>query len=209
VSFYSKGALVSLLLDMEIRRRSGHRASLDDLMRALFERYPLSGPGYTPEDVVDLAEELAGSSMQSFFDTAVRGTGELDFESALSTVGLELRFKPARRDDGPSDGDEEGDDRPADRGVDEDPPMKAYLGLRLTERGGRAVVRTVLTDGPAWKAGLVVDDEIVALDSLRLTASDLDERLERYEPGDRITLHLLRRDENGGDDAPSEDEPAD
>ena len=42
--------------------------------------------------------------------------------------------------------------------------------------------------------GLNVDDEIVAIDQVRVRADRLDERLEQYAPGDRISMLVARRD---------------
>ncbi|MHC5003193.1 MAG: M61 family metallopeptidase [Planctomycetota bacterium] len=209
VSFYAKGALASLLLDMHIRARSSNTASMDDVMRTLFERFPPEGPGYRPEDMVAIAGELAGDSLVEVFATAVRGTDPLDLESVLGVVGLELVFEPAgdgREDDEDGEGDDDGPDEDAPAGdgpggAGQEPraggPVvreAAYLGLDLADRGGRAVVRSVRADGPAWSAGIIVDDEIVAMNARRLRAGDLDDRLERHQPGEVVTLHVIRRD---------------
>ena len=203
VSFYSNGALVSMALDMELRRRTNNAVSLDALMRAMYERFPLGGGGYTPEDLVTVAGELSGGDFDPFFASHMRGTEVPDFQSLLATVGLELTFKPAKKDKVGEDEEETADEIDSDadaQGESEEvapaeTPVKAYLGLNLSSSAGGASVRAVLADGPAYTAGIMAGDEIVAMNGRRLPAGDLDKRLEKYKPGDTVTLHIMRRDE--------------
>jgi len=90
-------------------------------------------------------------------------------------VGLELSIQPEKKDD----------------------PLKqrAYAGLNLADRNGDAVVRTVLSDGPAWAAGVLAGDEIVAVEGRRVSALQLEEWISQMQPGDAVTLHIIRRDE--------------
>jgi predicted metalloprotease with PDZ domain len=168
VNFYSKGALVSLLLDLRLRKLTENRVSLDDVMRELYESYPLGGPGFTPEDLQSILERRTGTSFEDFFARYVRGTDELPMAEAFVAAGLEL--KP-----------------------DEDAEVEPYVGFSV--RGGDvATVSRVSADGPAYAAGLNVGDEIVAFNGKRLRGGDLNERLEDVEPGDSVALLLFRRD---------------
>jgi predicted metalloprotease with PDZ domain len=206
VSFYSKGALVSLLLDLELRARTNHAVSLDDVMGEMYRRFPLSGTGYTTPDLQDVLEEMSASSFDEFFACYVRGTAELPLEDALRTVGLELFLEPARRN-GEGDDEQEGegedagetagdadDDNESEAATPVSPEVIAWLGLTLTDANGRTEVKSVRNDGPAWRAGVLPGDEVVALDHLRLRAGELQDRLRVYEPGQAVTLHVLRRD---------------
>jgi predicted metalloprotease with PDZ domain len=174
VSFYSKGALVSLMLDARMRETTGGARTLDDLMRALYKRFPLSGPGYTSDDVLALLTELTGEDFEPFFARYVRGTEPLALEEALAWFGLETH-----RDAGEEKGD----------------GPRAYLGLDLKDDGGLAALTAVREDGPAHGAGVLPDDQIVAMDGLRLRAGDLDARLKGRTPGESVELTLLRRDQ--------------
>ncbi len=174
VSFYSKGALVSLMLDMEIRRRSNNEHSMDDLMRLLYERYPITADrGYSPDDVIAIAEELAGSDLTSFFDANVAGTAPLAMADALSAAGLELTFDEARRDDD-----------------DSHPALQPFLGLSLSGN----TVRSLRTDSPAYAAGFMAGDEIIAINGERLRGS-IDAAISEYEPHESIVITFFRRDE--------------
>ena len=180
VSFYSKGALASLLLDLDLRARTDDAVTLDVVMRTLFEQFPLDGGGYDTANVLDVLAALSGADYAPFHAAYVAGTADLPFEAALAGAGLTLEWH----------------DPDADEDADPDAPLaeRAVLGVELRDRDGRTTVRAVLADGPAADAGVNPGDEIVALDGRRLTARDLDERLERFAPGDTVTLHLMRRD---------------
>lgn len=180
ISYYAKGELVALLLDLELRRRTAGQRCLDDLMRLLFSRWG-DGSGVPEDGVEQAAAEVAGGDLSAFFDRAVRSTEELDYH-ALAAVGLVLKRRPRRG----------GSDRggtPA-----EDLAERPWLGVDL-KGGDRAVVGTAFTGGPAAKAGLYADDEIVALDGLRVTPSSLNDRLDERAPGDAIRLAVFRRDQ--------------
>jgi predicted metalloprotease with PDZ domain len=171
VSFYDKGALVSFLLDMEIRSRSQNRASLDDVLRELYRRFPLSGPGYTSADVQELAEHAAGSDLAGFFDAFVAGTDPLPFGDAVGVAGLEL----VRDSDSKS--------------------AKPYLGLNIEARDGLAAVTSVLADGPAHNAGVITGDLISAINSQRIrTQAELDTLLKSRKPGETLTISFFRYD---------------
>ena len=175
ISFYDVGALASLLMDLELRRRTRNRISLDDVMREMYRRFPLSGNGYTTADLIALLDTISESQWNDFFTRYISGTDEYPFESALKVVGLELSIQPERKDDpsGP----------------------RPYAGLDVGDRIGGAIVRSVPSDGPAYAAGVVAGDEIVALEGRRVSASQFDEWIGRLHPGDPVTLHIIRRDE--------------
>jgi predicted metalloprotease with PDZ domain len=168
ISYYSKGAVLAFLLDAKIRRATKGTRSLDDVMRAAYLKY--SGErGFTPDEFRQVAEQVAGTSLNAFWDMAVEGTAELDYDEALQTLGL--RFRPAT------------------------PSGKAWLGVTTRNDDGRLVVSQVRRDTPALEAGINVDDEIIAIDDFRVRADQLAARLELYRPGDRISVLVARRDQ--------------
>jgi predicted metalloprotease with PDZ domain len=173
VSYYTKGAVLGFLLDAKIRAASDGERSLDDVMRAAFQRFS-GARGFTPDEFRGIAEQVGGVSLTSFWDAAVEGTAELDYAEALRVFGL--RFRPAETP------------RP-------DRPGRAWLGMATRNDAGRLVVSEVRRDTPAYAAGLNVDDEILAVNSFRVRADQLAARLEQYRPGDKATLLVARRDQ--------------
>src|SRR5688572_1924199 len=171
ISYYTKGAVVAFLLDAKIRSATRGEQSLDDVMREAYAHY--SGTrGFTPDEFRALTERVAAIDLGAFWRAAVEGTDELDFSEALDV--FRLQFKPAG---GPPNG-----------------KPKAWIGATTKIDSGRLLVAQVRRETPAFTAGLNVDDEVVAIDQVRVRADRLDERLEQYLPGDRISLLVARRD---------------
>lgn len=170
VDYYEKGETVSLLLDLEMRQRSENRASLDELMRALYKRFPLSGPGFTNTDAQKIAEELTGSNFTEFFRDYVFGTAEIDFKKFLVYAGLEVAEK-------------------------EDKENKARLGMITANVNDRTMVRGVSAGSAAYLAGIDRNDELLALNGIRVRHSDLEARLLDFKPGDEVTLTIFRDDQ--------------
>ena len=90
ISYYDKGAILGLLLDLEIRKRSSGARSLDDVMRALYDDFFKKNRNYAPEDFQRTVETIAGGSLEDFFRRYVRGREELDYNAALDAAGLRL-----------------------------------------------------------------------------------------------------------------------
>jgi predicted metalloprotease with PDZ domain len=166
--YYSKGAHVSLLLDLEIRNRSKNAASLDDVMRLLFQQFPVDGSGYTLNDFQRLAEQCTGVSLEDFFKSYIRGTAPLPWEATLLTAGLELKPREA--------------------------PMKPSWGFTTQTVVERTKIVRVLTDSPAEDAGLEPGDEIVAINGVRMRPTELEGYLGDLKEGTSTSITYFRND---------------
>ena len=177
VSYYLKGELVALALDLALRR-AGH--ALDEVLRQLFARHERGG---VPEDGVErlVAELLGEAPAREFFDRYVRGVAPL--EPDLGLVGLALCHRPARAHD-----DKGGRPAKAEEGT------PGWLGAELSS-GPRLTVTSVREGSPAWQAGLSLDDELLAEGGFRLDRTALAERLKERGPAGTLRLTLFRRDE--------------
>ncbi|HEY7758887.1 MAG TPA: PDZ domain-containing protein [Burkholderiales bacterium] len=187
VSYYLKGSLIALCLDLLIRSRTRGRKSLDHVMQALWARHGRNGAGVEEGGVERLAEEVSGVRLRAFFDRALRSTDELPLKQLLATVGVEMHLRPAE-----SSADKGG--KPASK-----PPSQraahATLGVRTAEDPAGVKLTHVLDGGAAQAAGLAAGDVLLAVDGLRVTHRNLDRRLEDLRPGDRVQAHAFRRDE--------------
>lgn len=181
VSYYLKGALVALALDLTLRRDSA--ITLDDLMRALWERYGRPGMGVPEDGVPALVNELTRGDYSGFFARFVDGTDDPPLAELLAAHGVTLHSRPGR-----GNGDRGG--TPADATRRNAP----WLGARVAG-GDEARITHVLHDGPAQRAGLSGGDVLVAIDGIRAKGSALEERLSRFRAGDSVTVHAFRRDE--------------
>jgi predicted metalloprotease with PDZ domain len=185
VSYYGKGAMVALALDLELRLRTEGRVSLDRVMRHLWDTHGRnSGPGL-PEGVFEeLAAEVSGLDLGEFFRNNVRGTVDPPVGILLAQFGIRLQMRAAEGhgDAGGVAGQRSG-------------PPGPWLGLRLRTVNARARVTHVLEGGPAQVAGIAADDEIVAIDNIRVDAEAIEPQLERLLAGQPVDLHIFRRDE--------------
>jgi predicted metalloprotease with PDZ domain len=99
ISYYNKGEIVGLMLDLEIRRLTSNRRSLDDVFRYMYEEYYqrsrpetyyLKGRGFSGLDFLRAVNRVAGSDLTAFFNSYVSGTDEIDYNHYLSYAGLKL-----------------------------------------------------------------------------------------------------------------------
>jgi predicted metalloprotease with PDZ domain len=172
ISYYTKGTVIAFLLDAKIRAATKGSKSLDDVMRAAYQKY--SGPkGYTEGEFRAVAEQVAGINLKPFFASAVEGTGEVDYREALEALGL--RFRPAS-----SSSPER---------------TKPWLGIGTRNDNGRLIISSVQRSSPADAGGLNVDDEILAIDDFRVRADRLENRLEQYKAGDKVMFLVARREQ--------------
>jgi predicted metalloprotease with PDZ domain len=186
VSYYTKGALVALALDLTLRRGTGGRRSLDDVMRALWERHGRTPTGVEEGGIERLAAEVSGLDLREFFDRALRSTEDLPLAGLLGDVGVEFVVRPAE-----SAADQGG--KPPKKSAAE-LMRRAVLGVKLAE-GAEAKLAQVFDGAAAQAAGLAAGDALVAVDGLRVTKANLDALLAAHRPGERVTVHAFRRDE--------------
>jgi predicted metalloprotease with PDZ domain len=176
ISYYNKGAVLGLLLDLEIRARTEGRKSLDDVVLALYRKfygvppasYYLPGRGFTDEDVLAAVNEAAGSDLKEFFARYIRGTEPLPYDSVLASAGLRLRIATA-------------------------PDAPPSLGVLTDRAPGGVRIKAVRPGSAAETAGLGRDDVITAVDGLPLETTNLQDRLAIYPPKAEVPLTVERR----------------
>ena len=178
VSYYAKGSLVALALDLTLRE--AQHGSLDVVMRALWERYGKAGIG-VPEDAIEqICCEVGGDDMHGFFRRFVHGTEDPPLESLLDVLGVDWNVRPSS---GPNDRG----GRPGNGTV-----PQSSLGAKI---GNDLKVQHVYSGGAAERAGLAPNDILVAVDGLRASSDALDALVKRRSPGERIPVLAFRRDE--------------
>jgi predicted metalloprotease with PDZ domain len=181
VSYYLKGSLVALMLDLTIRWETAGRRSLDDVMRALWSQTRRTGHGIGELEWEAIASKASGVDLRGFFAMTVRGTRELPLAGLLAEFGIDQLFRPQQS--------------AADRGGKAaGNALKAVLGARVAA-GGDARLTHVLDGGAAQKAGLSAGDVIIAVDGLRVSAAGLEQMVNSRKPGTAMAVHAFRRDE--------------
>jgi predicted metalloprotease with PDZ domain len=173
ISYYTKGAVVSFLLDARIRRSTGGAHSLDDALRLAYRRFS-GGRGFQAEELAGTASEIAGADLAPWLATMLDSTGELEYREALDWYGL--RFCES------------------ENGARKSEESPAWLGLEVESQSGRHLVSQVRRGTPAHDAGVNVGDELLAVGEFRVPPDGLRERLKHYRAGDRETLLVARRE---------------
>ena len=169
ISYYDKGEIVAMMLDLEIRSASKGAKSLDDVLRYLYDEFYKKNRNFTPADFQKASELAAGRTLEDFFSKYVRGEAEIDYNAIMNGVGLRLN-------------------------VTEPDKAKAYIGADLAEEGGRLTIRTIAANTPAYDQGLNTGDQIVAVDGYRASNAFLQSYLGERKPNDTVRLTLFRFD---------------
>ncbi|MEQ1824364.1 MAG: PDZ domain-containing protein [Pirellula sp.] len=175
VNYYLKGAIVGLLLDIEIRKSTNDAKSLDDVMRLLWTKHRQEG--YTNQDFNKTVEEVCGTSLEDWLDRALSSTDELDYNSLLEWFGLQWKAREPDKDASKA----------------KQPYGNIFVGLEVKPDQGKAMVDRVMRDSPASQAGFNAGDELIGLDGFRISPDGWSERLNVYEANSVVRCLVSRR----------------
>ncbi len=198
VSYYTKGSLIALALDFTLRRESGGRLSLDDLMRRLWRDYGKTGEGLAEGEIEKLASELADTDLHDFFAQYLYGTEDIPLAELLALAGIAFHLRPAASVDDKGGKPVSNADRPV-----------IALGARVKADPAGARLTHVFEGGAARQAGLSAGDLVIALDGIRVDKTSLEHRIQTHRPGERLPLHYFHRDELHQTELPVMEAPAD
>jgi predicted metalloprotease with PDZ domain len=176
ISYYLKGEMVSLLLDLLIRSKYGNQRSFDDVMLKMWQQFGKQEIGFTPEQLQSVIESVAEMDLTDFFQRYIDDTEDLPFNEYLQPFGLELVVENQ-----------------------EEP----YLGVKASVENGREIIKFVEASSPAQIAGIDAGDELLAIDQMKVIASGLSDspsgtlrdRLKDYQPNDTIQVTVFHQDE--------------
>lgn len=182
VSYYTKGALTALALDLTLRALP-RASSLDVVVQALWRRYGARGVGVPEDGFEKLAVEIGGAPLEAFFDEAVRATNDVPLRELFAGCGITMHM---RKSLGAADaGGVPAAASDAARG----------FGAVYRAREGGLELTAVLEAGAAQAAGLNPGDLVLALDGLRVDERSLERRLARRDLGERVRVTAFRGDE--------------
>ena len=166
ISYYLKGALVTLLLDLRIRQKYANQRSFDDVMQALWREFGRSGMGFTPEQLQATVAAVLAEEVTDFWRDYITGLRPLPLAAALADFGLELR-----------------------------PILEPTPFLGITLEPGRCVVKQVVRHSPAWWAGIDPGDELVMVAGQRVRRERWPEQLQELRAGQTVAVAVFRREE--------------
>ncbi len=181
VSYYTKGAVIALMIDLHIRQQSNHQRSLRDIMHRLWVEYGQQNRGVPEGTIERICNEVAGEEIP-FLQDALYTTAHLPIRPLLEPFGIRWRDRPAisRQDSG-------------GKWIDSQP--SCWLGTDLMPDYQGLKVARIQDGSPAQLAGVAAGDRIIALDQLQADEKSVQNALYRRQPGDKMAIHLFRRDE--------------
>ncbi len=180
VSYYAKGALVSLCLDAKLRELSSGSVSLDNLMQLIWTRWLDTGKGMQEREPEELAAQLVGADLTEFFEHTLYSTEELPLEDALKTLGVEVHWR-ARRSTKDTGG-----------GTVLTSTPSPWIGANVVDDAAGLKVTHVFNDQAAELAGLAAGDIIVALNKQVVSADAVAPLLARLSSKASVAVHYVR-----------------
>ena len=169
-SFYSAGRLLGFLLDLQIRHVTKNKKALADVMQFLYANYAQKQRGVPEDGLQHTIEAITGKSFAAFFEDYVYGTKAINYNRFLEYAGLELVKSKDEKS----------------------PPV--FLGLRLQNNDGQAKIANVAPESPAFRAGLDIDDILLAFDGRRVNAENMTMLLKQYAAGDTLRVTIFHRE---------------
>ena len=143
ISYYSKGEVIGLLMDLEIANATKGTKSLDDVMKAMYDLEKIQKRGYTDAEFKAMVEKVSGISFTRFWAKYIDGTDDVDFEKYFAYAGINASSEIAN-------------------------PNKPYTGAAL-KVDRNVTVSGIDRNSTAWVQGLNVNDEILAVDGSSIT----------------------------------------
>ncbi|MCK4950788.1 MAG: M61 family metallopeptidase [Gammaproteobacteria bacterium] len=189
VSYYTKGAMIALALDLTIRTGSKGKKSLDDVMLVLWRQLGKKGVGVGEYEIEKIANEISGIDLDQFFEQALNSTDDVDLEALLKKFGVEYHVRPAENDK-----DKGGLLKGSTKNGEVRRP-RPVLGVRTASDPAGIKLAHVFDDGAGQLAGLSAGDIVMAMDNIRLQGKGFANCLSRYQAGECVGLHVFRRDE--------------
>lgn len=166
ISYYTKGSVIALLLDLEIINDSKGQYSLDNVMRYMYnEYYKVKKRGYTDAEFKAGLEKFAGKNLDDFYAKYINGLTPVDYDHYLDFAGYKLTNELAENND------------PA-------------LGITTIPNIPRLIVATVTRGSAAWKDGINVNDEIITIDGEPVVETG--KLLTGKKVGDKIKVTVIR-----------------
>lgn len=166
ISYYNKGSIMALLFDLEIINDTKGKYSLDDVMKYMYDTYyKTKKRGYTDLEFKQGLEKFSGKNLDEFYKKYIYGLDDINYDKYLGYAGYHLTDEFAGNND-------------------------PNLGVITATTNGKITVSGVLRGTAAWIDGINVNDEITAIDDVKVT--DMATALNGKKPGDKIIVSVIR-----------------
>lgn len=168
VSYYTKGALIAMMLNLEIIKSTDCRKSLDDALRMLYEDYKKDrSAGYSDIRVKEVAEAVCGKNLDDFWNKYIRGTDDLPVNDYLSYAGLMI--------------------------VNENETDSIMPDFEVRLIDGKLIVTKIHAGTFAYESGINFNDEIISIDGIRMNEELLNNFFKDRKKGDKIKFLVSRK----------------
>jgi predicted metalloprotease with PDZ domain len=168
ISYYLKGSLLALFIDLTIRINTQHKKSLDDVMNYCFLNHG-NQTGISEEIFLSVLKEIGLINIQELKEDFIYGLKELPLSSMLDKFGIETIFSI------------------------EDESVSSSLGLKIKFDHQRAFVQSVDYNWPATNAGLSPNDEIISINKIRIDEKNYHDMLVSLKPEQQIEILYARK----------------
>lgn len=181
VSYYTKGSLIALWLDLTIRTKSKQQYSLDTLMKELWIHFGRTSIGTSEEDFINIANILCDEDISEQFKQHLYSNERIDLTDELAAFGIELQKQKFKKLNSLETIAAE--------------QYQAYLGAHFTAQETGLKITQVIEKSPAALAGLAVNDLLIAVDSLKVTEKSLQSLLDHAPENSEVNCHYFRDDQ--------------
>ncbi|MFV1982771.1 MAG: M61 family metallopeptidase, partial [Thiohalomonadales bacterium] len=184
VSYYTKGTLIALALDFNIRVQTNNKLSLDDVMRYLWLEYGKKNVGLEEGEIENIITKVTNIKFTDFFNLYLYGTQDLPLKELFLHAGIEINFRAAENQ--------------TDLGgkvIKSESLNRVSLGIRTKSVNNKVTIQHIINDCCAQQAGLSAGDEIISFDGLKVTSTNLNELLSTFDPNDEVEIFAFRNDE--------------
>lgn len=191
ISYYTKGSLIALALDLTIRQQTQNNYNLDHVLLHLWKHFGEKGIGLEDGQIEQLCSEVTGLDLTEFFDKYLFGTEDFDFETLFANFDIEFALQaPLSLDDAG------GKKIDTSNSVASSKPLNTFLGANLAATPQGLKVTHVWNELAAAKAGIASGDIVIALDNLKIdNKAQVEQLLKQSQPGREVMCHYFRRDE--------------
>jgi len=146
ISYYSKGEVVGLIMDLEIAQATKGAKSLDDVMKAMYLQGKTLKRGYTDAEFKAMVEKISGISFTDFYAKYVNGTHPVEYQKYFGYAGIKVK------------NENEGTSIP-------------YVGIASRKADGGVLITAISRNSAAWVGGLNVNDQVISVDGVPVEAS--------------------------------------
>ncbi|MEW6997293.1 M61 family metallopeptidase [Colwelliaceae bacterium BS250] len=180
VSYYTKGSLIALWLDLTIREKSAGKASLDNLMRKLWQNFGKTGIGTKESDFIAIVNQLCNSDISATFKQLLDSPQRVELNTLLENVGIDFTpcgYKTLNSLKSANNSD-----------------YKPYIGAFYQANTQGLTVTVIEENSPAEQAGLCVNDIMIALDNIKITDKTIIKLLQHMPENSMLDCHYFRDD---------------